>query len=203
MIRLSDKDFATKIFDDIVDLRYSFLFYNMSDEKKHALRNLYRSKAAHIIFELKEQIESYRKNIEQRYNYVVYYRLPNQDGTADMFHEWQEALEYVVKIYHTVPNAIIELYDAKDDKRYTHDMLASIIKEYYVVMRSLDGTPINTTTSFLTIKGQSVNAYNTWLQIDGERDGYTTEEELDEKQTVEFKSPKTERTYHISKHEMK
>lgn len=203
MYTLSDRALAIKLFDDIVDSRYSFLFNDMSDEEKHALRNLYASNAYNIVFNLKEEIERYRKNVEQRYNYVVYYRMPHQPGKADMFNDWQKALEEVVKIYHTVPNAIIELYDGKDDKRYTHDILVDIIKEYYVVSQSSDGRPINTKTSFLTIKGQSVNAYNTWLRLYGEEEGYTTEEELDEKLTIDFESPKTGYIYNISKHEMK
>lgn len=203
MPHISDKAFAKIIFDDIVDSRYSFLFVDMSEEEKYALRNLYVSNASNIVFELKNEIERYRNNVKKRYNYIVHYHLPHSEGKTDMFSDWQKALEEVVKIYHTVPRAIIEIYDAKDDKRYTHDMLVNIIKEYYVVSQSLDGRPINTTTSFLTIKGQSVNAYNAWLSIYGENEGHTTEEELDEKLTIDFESPKTGRIYHISKHEMK
>jgi hypothetical protein len=199
---ISDRNFAKYIFDDLVDSRYSSDFSDMSTEEKHALRNWFLECAPHVLNDIKNDIVARRKLIRSGNTCVVYYHAPHQDGHADLMRDWQAALEKVVEIYHTTPNANIEIYDGKNDKRYTCNQLAAIIKDYYVVTRKTGDRDFEISNSYLTIEGQAINAFNTWMHIDGEFKVRICDGIFDETDSVTVKGEKHGYTYIISKHKM-
>ena len=199
----SDRNFAKHLFDDLVDNRYSAEFSDMSAQEKHALRNWFLECAPHVLNGIKNDIIARRKQIKSGNTCVVYYYAPHQDGHTDLMKDWQAALEKVVEIYHTTPNANIEIYDGKNDKRYTCSQLAAIIKDYYVVTRKTGDRDFEISNSYLTIEGQAINAFNTWMHIDGEFKVRIGEGVFNECNEVTVKGEKHGYTYIISKHRIK
>jgi len=199
---ISSESLAKKLFDDIVELRFSYLFDGMSPEEKHALRNLYTAEAKYAIDEIKNRIVFYKERLENEKQCIVYYRFPHNSGGAQMIKGWQSSLEEAVKIYHTQPKAIIEIFDGESNRRYTHEQIASIIKHYYVVTRRTGKHDCECTNSYLTIEDQAINAFNTWLDIDGESNHKIDYDIFDNADAVMVKGETKGYTYSISKHKM-
>lgn len=199
---VSDRNFAKHIFDDLVDNRFSYDYKDMSPEEKLALRNWFLECATHVLNKLNTEISDRRKQIRRGDTCVVYYRAPHVDGHAHLASNWQDALEKVVEIYHTTPNANIEIYDGNNDKRYTRNELAAIIKDYYVVTRKTGDRDFEISNSYLTIEGQAINAFNTWMHLDGEFKVRIGEGVFNGANSVTVKGEKHGYTYIISKHKM-
>lgn len=202
MLRVSDRNFAKQIFDDLVDSRFSYDYEDMSPEEKHALRNWFLECAPHILNNVNKDIIARRKQIRRGDTCVVYYSVPHVDGHSFIVSNWQSALEKVVEIHHTVPRAKIEIYDGKNDKRYTHDELVAIIKDYYVVTRKTGDRDFEISNSYLTIEGQAINAFNTWMHLDGEFKVRISDGVFSKCDSVTVKGEKHGYTYVIAKYKM-
>lgn len=202
MIRVSDRNFAKHIFDDLVDNRFSYDYGDMSPEEKLALRNWFLECATHVLNKLNNEIIDRRKQIRRGDACVVYYRAPHVDGHAHIADNWQAALEKAVEVYHTTPNANIEIYDGKNDKRYTLNELAAIIKDYYVVTRKMGDRDFEISNSYLTIEGQAINAFNAWLHINGEFNQKIGDDIFTKTDAVLIKGEKHGYTYGVAKYKM-
>lgn len=177
--RTTDRAFARSIFNDIVEFRYESFFEHESDWMLWALENLYVERANDRLLKIFDDIMTIKKQITEHYPYVIcchHNHNRNNDHTT-MEKDWQTALEQAVKSFHKIPHSRLTIYDVKNDKRYTHEEIIAIIKDYYVV-RYINGSGGgNVTDSYFTVLDDAINAGDAWLHDveHSHKDGFSKE----------------------------